>query len=179
MNTTAYPSTPRHTHRHLSEGARSVGTILEYATRNAMPTPYLLDTGVVHHDVSINARGADPGVEARIRAAMALESKTSRLRPANSAPLCGYGTCALDPACTGKCRYREADEALRGHYSDRHTQRQAMPEVNRKRRPSDDTANAISAFQSQARSLAFWLGVTAAVGVCALAYVSLVMEVVN
>lgn len=95
----------------ISEGTRSAITIAEYATRNAMPQPYLLDTGTDHFP--------DAGKK--------IPPKLRLIKPAPASAMCGFGTCALDPACTGKCRYNEADENLRGHYSTRHTQRAAMP----------------------------------------------------
>jgi hypothetical protein len=92
-----------------SEGAASVRRLLDDTSRAQMPRPYLLDTGP-----------------------FPIRKAPAPLRLIKPAPLpasaaCGYGVCALDPECTSRCRYREADEALRGHYSERHTQRADMP----------------------------------------------------
>ena len=94
----------------VSEGTRSAQEINRHATRNAMPSPYLLDTRPA------SAHKAPPTLRS-IKPARAAE-----------AAQCGHGTCAVSPACTRACRYREADQALRGHYSQRHTQRAEMPE---------------------------------------------------
>jgi hypothetical protein len=34
------------------------------------------------------------------------------IKPAPQPALCGFGTCALNPECTRKCRYLEADQAI-------------------------------------------------------------------
>lgn len=100
----------------ISEGTTSAKVI------NSMPRPLLLDTSTVQDTRAVLVAG---NFEQR-----AAESKPKRLRlikPAPASALCGFGTCALDPACTKSCRYREADQALRGDLDSRHTQRAAMP----------------------------------------------------
>lgn len=109
MNTTTT------TTRRDSEGTRTARAILSDTSRSQMPQPYLLDTGPFP-----------------IRRPAHKPLRLIKLPPDPSAcgvDTCGFGTCALDPACTSRCRYREADEALGSHYNARHTQRAAMPEV--------------------------------------------------
>lgn len=71
------------------------------------------------------------------------------IRLAEPGPACGFGSCSVTPECTSACRYRQADEALRGHYGRLHTQRQDMPPVP-----------PISAEDRRVRALA-WRGVIA------------------
>lgn len=105
------------THR-ISEGTASAKRIHKSVTTD----PFLLDTTPRKHPPLRYFKRADAG------------------------PACGFGTCSLSPECTSQCRYREADQALRGHYAGRHTQRQAMPEVTptSKRTPEDLRARALA-----------------------------------
>ena len=84
--------------------------------------PYLLDTERTATSQANNLRAASPRPSPPLRL----------IKPAPEPAACGFGTCALTPECTRKCRYREADQALHGHYSERHgqqaDQRTAMPE---------------------------------------------------
>ena len=90
------------TTRRASEGTLSARQI------NRAPLtrdPYLLDTQPL--------RKAPP--------------KLRLIKHAEPGPSCGFGSCSVTPECTGACRYRQADEALRSHYGRLHTQRQDMP----------------------------------------------------
>ena len=109
----------------LSEGTATAQII------NSMPRPLQLDT-------------SEPAARAPHHTPPKLRLIKPAARDGNGA--CGFGTCALDPACTSNCRYREANRALSSHYSSRHTQRAAMPPI----KPVD---RAISTyFESQTRS---------------------------
>lgn len=93
-----------------SEGARSARRIWDEVPEARGPMagdPYLLSAP-------------------RTDSASKAPPKLRLIRLADTAPVCGFGTCAVNPECTRKCVYQEADRALRGHYSG-HTQRQAMP----------------------------------------------------
>lgn len=117
MNTTAHP----HTHRpaaRRSEGADSVERLLADTRRGQMPQPYLLTPAPDSALVQANTGKRPP---------------LRLIKTRERASVCGFSVCALSPECTNQCRYREADEALRGHYNSRHTQRQAMPPL-----PVDD-----------------------------------------
>lgn len=100
-----------------SEGARSARRIWDEvpeAPGSMAGDPYLLRTPRTDSALAqANARKPRPPLRL--------------IRLADTAPVCGIGTCAVSPECTRDCKYREADRALRGHYNDRHTQRQAMP----------------------------------------------------
>lgn len=87
--------------------ATSEGTLSARQINRAplTPDPYLLDTQA--------PRKAPP--------------KLRLIKHAEPGPACGFGSCSVTPECTGACRYRQADEALRGHYGRLHTQRQDMP----------------------------------------------------
>ena len=93
--------TMHRTARRASEGTLSARQI----NRTPLtPDPYLLDT---------QPRKAHP--------------KLRLIKRAEPGPSCGFGSCSVTPECTGACRYRQADEALRSHYGRLHTQRQDMP----------------------------------------------------
>lgn len=87
--------------------ATSEGTLSARQINRAplTPDPYLLDTQA--------PRKAPP--------------KLRLIKRAEPGPACGFGSCSVTPECTGACRYRQADEALRSHYGRLHTQRQDMP----------------------------------------------------
>lgn len=89
------------TARRASEGTLSARQIIRAPLT---PDPYLLDT---------QPRKAPP--------------KLRLIKLAEPGPACGFGSCSVTPECTGACRYRQADEALRSHYGRLHTQRQDMP----------------------------------------------------
>lgn len=110
MNTRTLPAVE-------SEGNRSARRIWSEVpeARSPMPQPYLLTPA------GDQVVGNTPHTPRKAHPPLRL------IRTSEGGPACGYGTCSLTPECTTKCRYREADEALRGHYSSRHTQRQAMP----------------------------------------------------
>jgi hypothetical protein len=133
----------------VSEGARSARAILDDTSRGQMPQPYLLDT----------RRPADSAVMQAARKPAPLRL----IKQAEPAKVCEGITCRLSPGCTAKCRYREAAEAIGGHYNGRHTQRQAMPEVTptSPRTPEDLRARALA-----------WRGlfVVATLTACALGY---------
>lgn len=112
-----------------SEGDRSARRICSEVpeARSPMPQPYLLTPA--GDQVVGNTRHTSRKAHPPLRL----------IRTSEPGPACGYGTCSLSPECTARCRYREADEALRGHYSGRHTQRQAMPgERSATTAPSDE-----------------------------------------
>lgn len=111
------PTTNRHpgTHR-TSEGTASARAI----NKSLTPDPYLLDT---------QPRRAPP--------------KLRLIKSGEHGMACGFGSCSLTPECTGKCRYHQADEALRSHYGRQHTQRQDMPPL-KPRTPADQRARALA-----------------------------------
>lgn len=127
MNTTAQRD---------SEGTRSARQLLADTTRASMPQPLLLKTG---------SASQKPAPKLRM------------IKAAHASAECGFGTCALTPACTRQCRYREDDQALRGHYSERHTQRADMPEPPM--RMSDHQARRIAAILLTAWCVG-WLGMS-------------------
>lgn len=94
--------TMHRTTRRASEGTLSARQINRAPLT---PDPYLLDTQP--------QRKAPP--------------KLRLIKHAEPGPACGFGSCSVTPECTGACRYRQADEALRSHYERLHTQRQDMP----------------------------------------------------
>ena len=94
--------TMHRTARRASEGTLSARQINRAPLT---PDPYLLDTQP--------PRKAPP--------------KLRLIKHAEPGPACGFGSCSVTPECTGACRYRQADEALRSHYGRLHTQRQDMP----------------------------------------------------
>ena len=105
-----------------SEGARSARRICKEVPEARGPMagdPYLLSA-------------------TRTDSASKAPPKLRLIRLADTAPVCGRGTCAVSPECTRECRYREADRALRGHYSSRHTQRLALPGERPTDGPSDE-----------------------------------------
>ena len=104
------------TARRVSEGTATAQVI------NTMPRPYLLDTTTLHDSRAVLVAG-----HIEQRKATQPHKPLRLIKPAPSSAACGFGTCALSPDCTSRCRYREADEALRGHHSSRHTQRADMP----------------------------------------------------
>lgn len=106
------------TARRVSEGTATAQVI------NAMPRPYLLDTTTLHDSRAVLVAG-----HIEQRKATQPRKPLRLIKPAPTSAACGFGTCALSPDCTSRCRYREADEALRGHHSSRHTQRADMPKV--------------------------------------------------
>lgn len=99
-----------------SEGTASARAL----NKSLTPDPYLLDT---------QPRRAPP--------------KLRLIKSGEHGMACGFGTCSLTPACTGKCRYHQADEALRSHYGHQHTQRQEMPPLQ-PRTPADQRARALA-----------------------------------
>lgn len=107
MNTPTQPRAPR-----VSEGTASARALLDDTRRGQMPQPYLLTP----------VSGSVP-----VQGNTARRPPLRLIKTRERASMCGFGVCALSPECTNQCRYREADEALRGHYSGRHTQRQTMP----------------------------------------------------
>lgn len=94
--------TMHRTARRASEGTLSARQINRAPLT---PDPYLLDTQP--------QRKAPP--------------KLRLIKHAEPGPACGFGSCSVTPECTGACRYRQADEALRSHYGRLHSQRQDMP----------------------------------------------------
>lgn len=123
MNYADHNAPPRH-FRPLSEHERrAVLARIDAAERETMDSfpaplagdPYLLRTG----PAQALAQAAPKPSPAPLR----------MIKPAPAPTACGFGTCALTPECTRSCRYREADKALRGHYSERQgqPQRAAMP----------------------------------------------------
>lgn len=141
MNTAAQARPHRQsTTTATSEGHSSARRLLDDTSRAQMPSPYLLDKG----EFPIRK----PSAPLRL------------IKPAtrhHESSACGFGTCALDPECTSRCRYREADEALRGHYSARHTQRADMPPL----KPARSAAERQEAARLRRRVLvglaAFWI----------------------
>lgn len=102
--------------RRTSEGTASARAL----NKSLTPEPYLLNT---------QPRKAPP--------------KLRLIKTGEHGTACGFGTCSLTPECTGKCRYRQADESLRSHYSRLHTQRQDMPPLQ-PRTPADQRARALA-----------------------------------
>ena len=96
LKTTA-PAPPRHfraqTARELREIRRRIDAA-EFETEQGTPSPVTADPYLL--------RPAPPPLRL--------------IKPAPEPAICGFGTCAVSPACTRTCRYREADVALRGHY---------------------------------------------------------------
>lgn len=102
--------------RRTSEGTASARAL----NKSLTPDPYLLNT---------QPRKALP--------------KLRLIKTGEHGMACGFGTCSLIPVCTGKCRYHQADEALRSHYGRQHTQRQDMPQLKH-RTPADQHARALA-----------------------------------
>lgn len=109
------------THHRARPHRTSEGTASARALNKSLtPDPYLLNT---------QPRKAPP--------------KLRLIKTCEPGLACGFGTCSLTPECTGKCRYRQADEALRSHYGRQHTQRQDMPPL-KPRTPADQRARALA-----------------------------------
>lgn len=135
-----------------SEGTRSARRIWNEVPEARSPMagdPYLLRDTPSHHL---------PGTGKKV------PPKLRLIRLSDIAPVCGIGTCAINPECTSKCVYREADRALGGHYSSRHTQQAGMPPLPVQSRIDVDHR----ARRRAAMAILLWFAVVLGVSVWAL-----------
>jgi hypothetical protein len=56
------------------------------------------------------------------------------IKPAPEPTLCGFGTCALTPECTRKCRYLQAHQALASSTGPGLAEREPLPKVDHQAR---------------------------------------------